>query len=67
MSKITTSTPHGFQVGDAITITVPDRRWWRRLLFWLLGRGTPTREKTMRVAAVSETTITYQAKGADHG
>lgn len=65
MSKITTSTPHGFQLGDIITMTVPDRRWWRRLLFCLLGRGTPTREKTMRVAAVSETTITAQAKGGE--
>ena len=64
MSKITTTTPHGYQPGDIITMTVPDRRWWRRLMFWLLRRGTPMREQTMHVTAASETTITTQAKGA---
>lgn len=60
MSKITTSTSHGFQPGDTIRMTVPDRRWWRRLLFWMLRRGEPTIDKTCRVTATSETTFTIK-------
>lgn len=54
MSKITTTTPHGYQPGDIITMTVPDRRWWRRLLFWILRLGKPMREQTMRISAVEK-------------
>lgn len=45
---VTTSTPHGFRVGDVVMIThvVPDRRWWRRLWCWVTRQPAPTITKT---------------------
>lgn len=60
MRTITTAGPHGIGPGHLISISVPDRRWWRRLLFWLLRRGRPMRTVTRRVATVTQKTLTLE-------
>ena len=57
-SKITTAAGHGIKAGDWISLTVPDGRWWRRLAYWLLRRGKPTRTINRRVSQASSTTLT---------
>jgi len=54
---VTTSAPHGYNVGDRIVIQVRDTRWWRRLLFWLLRRGSPMTHRILRVTAADDNTL----------
>lgn len=58
-STITTASGHDIKAGDWISMNVPDLRWWRRAMFWLLRRGTPTRTIRRRVSQVSNTTLTF--------
>lgn len=58
MSIITTSRDHSYQAGDTIAITKPDRRWWRRLWFFVTFRGLhPTITTTHKITSVTSTTF----------
>jgi hypothetical protein len=48
---------HGYRTGDMIFLTVSDRRWWRRLWYFVTFRGSPTITTTHKVTAVSSTTF----------
>jgi hypothetical protein len=61
-STLTAAQPLGLQPGDTITIGgvfAPDRRWWPRLLNWLLRRPPPMTEKLQqfRVTEASGSTV----------
>jgi hypothetical protein len=51
---------HGLQGGDIIVVTMIDRRWWRRLVYWLLRRGQPMRTVRRRVTVINATTLTLR-------
>jgi hypothetical protein len=58
MSTITTSERHGVEVGDVIGLSVPDGRWWRRALHWILRRPPPLRMRYLLVGKVTGSTLT---------
>lgn len=41
-TTVTLSHGHAFEVGDRVSITVPDRRWWMRLWHFVRFREPPT-------------------------
>ncbi len=50
---------NSLKAGDVIMITIPDLRWWRRLIFWVMRWGKPTRTKKLTVSQSSGTTLTF--------
>lgn len=56
MSTITTSHTSGFEVGDHITMTTPDRRKWKRFLHWITFREPPVIVTHHRVTSVQGAT-----------
>lgn len=52
-----TSFNHDLKVGDVVSMEVPDRRMWRRVLYWLLRRDPPMVRRELRVLESSETTF----------
>ncbi|MGB5136464.1 MAG: hypothetical protein WBN89_14970 [Prochlorococcaceae cyanobacterium] len=52
-TTITTTATDGIKPGDFITLTVQDKRWWRRLWFFMLRRGDPYRTIRRRVSQVA--------------
>jgi hypothetical protein len=61
----TTITAHGhcLNTGYVISMNLPDRRWWRLLLWRLLRRsGQPQRRVSMRVAEVAGATVTVEPR-----
>jgi hypothetical protein len=60
---LTTATGHGVEVGDWITVSARDTRWWRRALHWLLRRpGHPVRRERYRVSKATPTTMTTEVR-----
>ena len=58
-TTVTGAFGHNFKAGDVIMITTPDLRWWRRLIFWVMRWGKPTRTKKLTVSQSSGTTLTF--------
>jgi len=56
VATITTDCAHGHNIGDMLLIYKPDRRWWRRLLHWLLRRPPPTIAQKFEVKSVASST-----------
>ncbi|MCA3160330.1 MAG: hypothetical protein ING31_12205 [Burkholderiales bacterium] len=64
MSKrtITTAGCHGYKIGEqlSLTLTEPDRRWWRRAWFWITGRRHPMRDVKYGATVTSATTLSIE-------
>lgn len=54
---VTTGASHGYKTGDAIQMTMADRRWWARLWCWATRRPPPIRTVQMTITVSSATTI----------
>lgn len=59
MRTITTTGRHDYKIGEqlSLTLTEPDRRWWRRAWFLLTGKRNPTREIKYGATVTSATTF----------
>jgi hypothetical protein len=64
-SAITTVNSPRLSVGSTVTMQLADKRWWRRLAFWLLRMGKPRRPVTYRVTEVTDTTFTIDMSRRD--
>lgn len=57
---VTTSRPHGFSVGEEITITGLQCSRWKRFWFFITFRKRPTCSETGRIGCVSKKTFSYE-------
>jgi hypothetical protein len=64
-STITTMNGARLSVGSTVTVRLADKRWWRRLAFWLLRMGKPLRPVTYRVTEVTDITFTIDMSRRD--
>jgi hypothetical protein len=52
-ATVTTSCFATLNVGDKVSMDMPDRRWWKRLWCRLVGRPSPTLRQFYVVTAVA--------------
>ena len=55
-----------FHEGDVIVMRVPDRRWWRRVLHFVLLLDQPFRKVKHTVRSVGHDTLTLSTQDATH-
>jgi len=62
MRTITTTESHDYKIGErlSLTLTEPDRRWWRRAWFWMTGQRNPMREVKYGATVTSATTFSIE-------
>lgn len=57
-TTITTGPAHGLQLGDIITMSQPDSRLWRRMLWRLmLRKGQPQRRVAYCITGVTTSSV----------
>lgn len=61
MNEITVASAHGYNEGDVICFSVPDNRWWKRLIHWMLFMNPPVKKSYHKISnVVNKTTITVK-------
>lgn len=65
VSELTFASPHSLMAGDLISMDVPDRRRWKRLLYWILRRDPPTVRRYFTVGADFSLSV-VSIEGAEH-
>lgn len=58
MTTVTTSQGHELRAGDLVTIELEDRRWWRRLWYFVTFRSRPMRTRTFKIGETTSTSFT---------